>query len=404
MATQTTVVTPKYERKCANWLQSFVSWSLPRTEAPENFILWAGIFCLSVALRRKVFVGKKYLGGWTCYPHTYLMFVGPPGLRKTTTMLFADDLLENIQRIPKAPTITTQAALQTALTQSADASIYILSEEFSDLIMKSGLQMFEWLTSMYDGKKYLDSATLMRGSEGAMKPCINLFAATTPKWIAENMPESIIGGGFASRVVFVYEEKLRTRQMYYEGVDHKYLDKIKSDLISDLQHIADNLAGEFEIEESAKMFMEGWYRKHAEGDNDDHRLEGYFQRRPAHIHKIAMLLHIARSDTLVIEIEDFEKAIHLLSNIERRLPRAFQSVGKNTFAPTLVAIFNYIKSKQKVRPVELARQFYSEAEPNKFEELISGLMRMDSISMITEQEGEGENAKNVQYYIPKRAI
>jgi hypothetical protein len=318
--------------------------------------------------------------------------------------LFADDLLENLQRVTKAPTITTQAALQSGLTQSSDASMYILSEEFSDLIMKSGNQMFEWLTSMYDGKKYLDSVTLMRGSEGAMKPCINLFAATTPKWIAENMPESIIGGGFASRVVFVYEEKLRNRQMYYENVDHKMLDGIKNDLISDLQHIADNVAGEFEIEEAAKIFMEGWYRKHAEGDNDDHRLEGYFQRRPAHIHKVAMLLHIARSDTLIIELEDFEKAIYLLSSIERRLPKAFQSVGKNSYAPTLHAIYNYIKAKERVRPDELAKQFYSEAEPNKLEELISGLMRMDVVSMISVQEGEGEHAKNVQYLITKKNL
>lgn len=369
-----------YKRKCENWLETYVKWSLPRCESPETYVVWSGLFTLAAALRRHVKVPREKMGGWEISPNLFVIFVAPPGrARKTTTINFGDELLDNLQRITKSPTIVTQAALLQRLVQSDDASVYITSGEFASLISKSKIEMFEFLTDVYDGKKTIEAATISRGIEFAERPCINLLAATTPRWIVENMPESVIGGGFASRVVFVFEDKVRRRQLYYEELNYDHLDKLRTDLIEDLQHIADNVHGDFEIEEDAKSFMEEWYYKNAEVAAADYRLSGYLERRPAHVHKVAMLLHVARTDTLVIEKKDFTDAIYLLSIIEKRLPEVFKQIGKNVHAPDMNEIVEYVKACKRVPRAQLLSQFSSSATPMLLQELISGLIQMDII-------------------------
>lgn len=380
-------MTEKYTRKCNNWLETFVDWTRPRCESPDTFILWSGLFALSAALRRHVKVPREKMGGWEIAPNLYILFVAPPGrARKSTTIGFvADDILADMQRITRAPTIVTQAALLKQLVESDDAALYITSHEFSSLIMKSKLEMFEILTDLFDGKRHIEASTISRGIDFAERPCINLLAATTPRWITENMPESVIGGGFASRVIFIYEDKVRRRQLYYEGLNYNHLDKLKSNLVEDLQHIADNLHGDFQITDgdamyggdNAKGFMEEWYRKNAEVPDADYRLSGYLERRPAHIHKVAMLLHIARSDNLLLEKVDFEKAIYLLSIIEQRLPQVFKEIGKNIHAPDMEQIKEYMMARKRVGRTDLLRQFNSAAHPTLLQELITGLIQMD---------------------------
>jgi hypothetical protein len=130
-----------------------MEWTLPRSEAPESYIKWAGLFTLSSVLRRKVRIPKSILGSWECPPHLYVMFIAPPGeARKTTTMSYAIDLLDELPDIVKGPAVVTQASLLDKLVESEDSSVYLTAEEFSDLIMKSKGEMFEFLTSMFDGK------------------------------------------------------------------------------------------------------------------------------------------------------------------------------------------------------------------------------------------------------------
>lgn len=321
------------------------------------------------------------MGGWEIAPNLYVLFVAPPGkARKSTTIGFvADDLLNDVQRLTRSPTIVTQAALVKQIAESDDASVYITSHEFSSLVMKSKIEMFEILTDLFDGKRHIEASTISRGIDFAERPCVNLLAATTPRWITENMPESVIGGGFASRVIFIYEDSVRRRQLYYENLNYEYLDKLKDGLTADLQHIADNVHGDFKLSDDGKSFMEGWYRENAEVPDADYRLSGYLERRPAHIHKVAMLLRIAQSDELLLQREDFEKAIHLLSIVERRLPDVFREIGKNPYAPEMGQILDWIKNKKRVGRKELLRQFNSSAYPTQLEELIVALIQMDEI-------------------------
>jgi len=371
----------EYKRKCENWLTTFGEWTLPRCESPESFVFWSGLFILSSALRRQVKVPKEYLGSWECPPHLYIIFIGDAGkVRKTTAANFGSELLDEIPFIKKGPAIVTQAALMTKLAEAQDASVYLISEEFSDLIMKSKDDMFQFLTSLFDGRKSIEATTTSRGIELAMRPCVNMLAATTPQWIAGNMPEAIIGGGFASRVIFIQEEKVRQRRMYYRKVYKQInFNKLRDDLLADLAYIAEFIAGDFALTEEAEEYMEAWYQAHAEGEIDNYKLSGYYQRRPAHIHKIAMLLHIARNDSLILDISDFQNAIAIIQGIERNLPKVFEGVGKNPYTFDIHRMRAFIHQSEPVAHSEILGAFSSSAEPRKLEELLMSLVAMEEI-------------------------
>ena len=372
-----------YKRKCPHWLTSFMNWNLPRSEVKEHMILWAGLFSIATAIRRRVWVpkhidGKTILGGWECYPHIYLMFIAPPGMRKTTTLNYALELFEAIPGLVAAPNACSQAALSQSLINSPDTSLYIVAEEFSDLLLKSGNEMYEFLTSAFDGRKKFESSTISRGVEFIERPCINMGAGTTPIWISHNMPESAIGGGFASRVLFLYTEELRHKRLYYPDYDSTAGEALKEDLIEDLIHISKQIEGPYNIEPDAMEFMEAYYAA-IMPETKHPKVQGYYQRKHVHAHKVAMLYKLSYSDELILTKHDFEMALQILGSLEEDLIKVFGGIGKNTYTFEMSDIYNYIRENGPVPRKEILGQFRSAAAPTMLNELIDGLIAMGAI-------------------------
>jgi len=331
-------------------------------------------------MKRRVLLPKKYLGSWSAFPNFYIVFVSPPGkARKSTTVDYADDLLDEIPNINVASSAMTAQVLVKRLSDSRDCSISIRSREFGTFIAQSQMLMIDLLTDLFDGKRKHSSDTIARGIEFAENPCVNLLGATTPNWITENLGESMVGGGFTSRVVFIYESKVRRRKFFYKDVDQLQIEKLKNDLVTDLAHLASNVEGEFEIEnKETEDKMEEWYIKSAELENDN-RLVGYYERKPAHVIKLAMLLHLAHSDEKVITLTDFDMALQILAQMEKTLLHVFQTVGKNPYTGEMDAILEYIELKGRVTRKELLSRFYHAAPPATLQELIGALITMEKI-------------------------
>ena len=354
---------------------------MPRSEAKETFIFWTGLFTLASAVRRKVYIPKTVLGSWEVAPYIYVFFVAPAGkARKTTTLSYVDDLLLDEMGIKKASAAMTQQALMKRIADSPDASISICIGEFGTFFNPSKDVMIDFLTALFDGRKKHDSDTLSRGIEYAERPCVNLLAATTPKWIAENLSESAIGGGFASRVIFIFEETVRRRKLLYhigpDKVDFVKLEKIYKNLFTDLLHISQNIEGEFTMTKEAEIFINDWYHKSADNPTvPDPRLIGYHERKPAYVFKLAMLCHIAYSDELLINKGDFDQAISILSQVEGKMLQTFQAIGKNPHTLDIDSIRDFVEAQEKgIKPNVLRKHFQYVATPRMLEELITFLI------------------------------
>lgn len=376
-------------RKCSNWISTFVDWTKPKSQAPASCLLWTALFTISATLRKQVRIpAKKYLGSWDCYPNLYVVLVGDPGvINKSTTMGFGDELLRMLPEIPASPTEISKAALIQEMAESG-GSLYITAGELSQIISRSKMDMYDYLTVCYDTNKPLRGRTIMGGKTEILDPCLNLFACTQPVWITENMPASVIGGGFTSRTIMLLEREPRTVNLFYTHLDHVALDKIKARLVEDLIKIS-QLSGEFSLTDEAVEFAEAWFRRtHLERNKIHPNVKPFFARRHVHVLKVASIFNVSYSDELNICKTDIEFAIGQFEYVLKKVESLFKSIGKNEYNADNINILDYIRMHEKVAKTVLLREFSAVATFDKLTNLLDGLTIMQYIKVTRDDNDE----------------
>lgn len=393
-------------RRCKNWLQSYRDYILPRTDAPDSFVFWSGIFTIAAVLRRRVSVPKKYLGLWTCYPHMYLMFVGPPGVRKTTAIdTGARALLTQIDGITVGPDFFTKESVLEKMQRSSDASMFMTVDEFSSVLQKAGKDggraVYDFFTAMYDSKTVIESSTKSSGTVYLENPTLSFFSATTPGWINNNMPEDVISGGFASRCIWVYAEEPRVEQMFFDGVE--LAPELERDLLLDLLEIS-NLEGEFGFTPEGLEYARKWTELPAPMSiKKNEKLGGYLNRRKMHVMKLAMIHSVLRTNELMINQEDWEFGVWACESIEPNLEKIFGGVGKNRYTTEIDRIVSFVRgmnfyTKQVVSRAEVLVNFKHSAEPRILNDLLT--FAVDT-KMLSVKERRSGSEKEYDFWVPE---
>jgi len=330
-------------RRLKNWLEAYLTYASV-TEAPKRMHFWAGVGAVAGALRRKVWIDMKR---FTWYPSFYIIYVAPPGIvAKSTTADISMDLLKQVPGIRFGPNNITWQALVQAFAAASESFQYpegsgewhpmspltLVASELGSLVNLQDRDMVNLLIELWDGKRSYEKITKMSGNDTIEAPWINLQGCTTPHWIADNMPPATIGGGLSSRCLFIYADQKERFVAYVDEVVGASDQKLREDLIHDLEYLATNLCGPFTISPSARAWGTKWYEdfwKSASTRMDDRMLEGYAARKQTHMHKLAMVLSAAQRDTLTIEQEDLHTANTLLEALETDMPRVFSRIGRS---------------------------------------------------------------------------
>jgi len=346
-----------YVRKLDNWVLSYLDYT-KESESPETYHTWAGLSSIASAVRRNVWLDQ---GLYVLFPNLYVAFVGPPArTAKSTALYLARGILQQVNAVRMGPEACSREEL---IRQMAEAkydnqcALTIHSSEFSDLVDTSGILMIQFLTSIYDGnyapQKGWNYATKHQGKDFIVNPFLNVIFGTTPSYLADNMPDSIVGHGFTSRTIFVYEE----RERHINSLPDAHESVVAKALVEDLRHIS-HLRGQFRwggavtnrVNRNGRKLTEAevtyddFYKSLYQSAPGDHRLEGFHWRKKTHVLKIAMLLSLAERDDLTIESRDIIAAVQFLHDLEPQMARAFSAVGKYEHASTLERIGNQIRA------------------------------------------------------------
>lgn len=384
-------------RNYNDWLKAYCDYA-SYSESPRRMHFWSGVSALAGCLRRRVWLDMKYFIWSPCF---YILLVAPPGIvSKSTTAGVAIDLLRKVPGIKFGPQAVTWPALVSAFANAMEQFEYnsewytqcaltLESSELGNLINPDDREMIDLLVTLWDSKQGgFTKVTKGSGTDVVENPWINMIACTTPAWIEGNFPEYMIGGGWTSRCLFVYadtKDKLQAYPYKYVPANH---DETKLKLIQDLEHIAINLVGPFQLSPEAEKWGEAWYERHYRSPPkhlEDSRFSGYLARKQTHLHKLAMILSASRSDERVISMEDLIVGEAMLTDLEKDMPKVFQKIGRKEESIQAERFIDYVKVHSPVEYTAAYRYIHVHFPGLRdFESVCNGAIRAGYISMTQE--------------------
>ena len=304
-----------------------------KTEVPSTFALWCGIFLASEALGRDCFIDQGY---FVVYPNMYVILVaGSAKCRKSTAINLTTDFLRKIEPPIKilSQKLTPEAMISALsgikikdTTKIIDEAVgCFINDELSTLIDRNTFAsaLIPVLTKLYDCKDF-EYETKARGAESIKNPCLSVLGGSTIQWIKEAIPVHSIGGGFTSRIVFVFrasrERKIAWPQKSDENAKREIL------IVKDLNEIR-QMRGQFGVtREAIDMFTEE-YEAFLDGPMSmNPYLAGYAGRRHVTLLKTAMAFAASRSSEREINDGDMLKALKSLRSVEGGMDIVMKSI------------------------------------------------------------------------------
>ena len=375
-------------RELDDWVDSFVNWT-DNSESPMMYRLWTGISVVASALRRKCSLSW---GSLTFYPNMYIVLVGPSGCRKGTAMGPGEKLLKWIPEVKLAATSTTRQALIRRLQKSTDtitledgkqsfhSSLTIFSEEFTVFLGYQNNELMADLCDWFDCKEHWIYETKNMGTDEIIGVWVNIIGATTPTLVRSSLPMDSIGGGLTSRMIFVCEEK-KEKTVIFPNFD----DNLQTALGQDLERIS-MMKGRFKVTQPFLKLWTKWYTEISHNPNPfgDPRFEGYADRRPTHVMKLALILSASRGNNInmVVTDGDLERAIAILTRTEVKMPMVFGGVGRSELAPLMEQVIGFIRNKRELTRAELMQRFYYDADSATMQRVLDTLIEMDYIQSV----------------------
>lgn len=327
-------------RKLDDWIESFMKYT-ENTEPPDLYRRWTAISSIAAALKRKCYLQWGLMGN--IYPNMYIVLVGPSGARKTTAMKNGAEFLE-AARIKFASDSVTREALIGELEGTLDSdissdgspmsmhsSLTVISPELTVFLGTQNPELLAMLADWFDCANLWRYKTKTSGENEVVGVWVNILGATTPHLIRTSLPPDAIGGGLASRIIFVYAET-KGKLVPYPFPDSG-TNKLRSDLIHDFELIL-GLKGEFNFTSQFRDRYVSWYIEQEQGTRFDRNpnFEGYVSRRPLHLIKLCMIVSASMGNKMTLDAEVFDKALSYLNEVEVPMQRTFQGLGsgKNT--------------------------------------------------------------------------
>jgi len=232
-------------------------------------------------------------------------------------------------------------------------SLTVFSKELTVFIGYKNSQFLADLTDLYDCADDWSYRTKGGGTFEITGAWLNMLAATTPEQIQAALPAEAVGGGFASRVLFIYADRRgKTVPVPIENIE------LKEKLIADLEEIS-LLGGPFLATNDYITTRTEWYVSQSQETQviQDARFAAYYSRKASTATKLSMILSASRSDEMKLREVDFIRAVEMLDEAEIPMMRALSGVGKSDYAEILPQVMEEILKHREVTMRYLMNRF-----------------------------------------------
>lgn len=312
-----------------------------RQESPGSYHFWVGLTVLGAAMQRNVWISK---GIYKVYPNLYTILIGPSGkCRKSRAMSLGLDLLEGYDWANVMADKTTPEALLAALHvgtptfQKVDnstggptihinpnldscgiAAAYELAVFISKQNYNSG--MVGLLTTLYDCPTSFKYLTRNKKPLVLKNVFLSMVGASTPEWLATNLPADSFEGGFMSRVVYVVRQRRDRNIAIPENPDAGETDRLKKHIENVHQAV-----GEVKFTAAGRAWFDNWYTSTEAIPVTDTSMLGFVERKPDTILKVAMIMAVSVGKDYITD-NDLRQAHAIVTWTQERMFSAFAHV------------------------------------------------------------------------------
>lgn len=361
------------------WLGKHLKYTI-NNEAPLPFHFWVGVSVIGGALSRGVYFDKAH---YRVYPNHFILLIAPSGrCRKSTAISIGVKLLRNAEAANILAEKITPEALIEALTAKKkvrgtqieqDCSGFIHAPELAVFL---GKQMYNeglvaLLTGLSDNPDKWEYRTRTKTTVQLTNVNISMLGASTPDWLYDSIPQSAFGGGFMSRILFVVQNRT-DRIIPFPLPEDEVL---KAWLTEKLKEYAE-LDMIFTNSSDGDKWYRAWYTKIATERRqiEDPKLSGYFERKPDHLIRLAMILAVSEGKTTQLTAELYERSLAILNTLEIPMPDAFVSVGESFMGVNARRVLKQLNSAGgKLDHSKLLQKNYRYMDKDQFRKCIDTL-------------------------------
>lgn len=331
-------------RRFPNFLAAYCDYSEDGF-CPPQFAEWSALSIIAGALERKTWI--PWSDTYSFYPNIYVLLVSRPGQGKSVSLSKAVDLLKDVSRktgtlniLPSQVTeakfielmghgrsfIDTSAGKELTVFQNAG---YYYASEASNSLRNIFGDFIACLTDFYDCPPYWERATKKDGRKISLKNvCMNMLAGSTFDYLGKLVSDENIQGGFASRLLYVVQKESTVKeQKYASGQDaeiKKLRETYRAALTEDLTAIS-NISGPMVATPEYGAAWEKWYpehQRHVQAFKSE-KLQSILARTNTNVLKVSMLLSAAESDSRILDLRHFERAVELVEAVNVKIPDIF---------------------------------------------------------------------------------
>jgi hypothetical protein len=372
-------------------------------EAPEIFHKWSAISALSSFISRRVWIDQ---GHFIIHPNLYIILVGDPAGGKSTAMNIARRVVRSVKGIAIAPSAITLQALTELMgddngpckkgfvhkvngveTREQYSHITIFANELVTLLGAEPMGMINFFTDVWDNPVF-ENKTKNKGHDIINGPFVTMLACMTPEVTGQMLKQAIITGGFSRRCLFVFSSQrgkpVPRPTMTMEQMEAlSYLIKRGTEMQS--------IRGKFEWTPEAQEWFDAWYKTNYDKMASvlDAATMFYYRAKDGMLLKLAMLISLARTNELILRVEDMEKALDMLNDTENSLSKVFLGAGANKQADIAGKIMSFLQTrKTPVLEKQVYTTMFQHGTRADINECLNHLVNIGEIKKFTEKLGE----------------
>jgi hypothetical protein len=350
------------------------------SEAPLAYHIFSALVGVGATVNRRVWFDMGY---YRVFPNLGVIILGPSGIKKTSATNIVVSMLTELELTKIYSEKLTPEQLVEAMKDMAQGLIYA-----PEMAVFLGRQRYmegivPLITRFMDCPDVWASETVGRGKTHLRDVAISSLMCSTLDWFISNTSEDVVSGGFIARNILVAQES----SPRLEPIPKPGNTFIRSALVADLARVH-TYQGEMTMSVACKDRYEDWYRYHKRTtETAEHELlVTYYQRKPDHVKRVAMCMHLADCETLEMCISCYDHALALMDWIEQFIPPMLRKMFKTTSGNEQDDVLNAIRSAGGVIDhSKLVRRLQYKFNSQQLKNIITSLKEAEQIDELIDR-------------------